>query len=88
MARDHQPQGASARRAEIPIEEAIAVWRKDPDYVRAYEALEEEFARAAARIAAQDHDECCDVLAEKVERLLADEPGVDRSAYGSEVESK
>ena len=28
----------------IPVEEAIARWRRDPAYVREYDALEEEFA--------------------------------------------
>jgi hypothetical protein len=49
--RDRQLHAAGARRGEIPIEEATPVWRKDPDYVRAYETLEDEFARATA----QDH---------------------------------
>lgn len=30
----------------ILVEEAFAEWRKDPAYVAAYEALEEEFALA------------------------------------------
>jgi ribosome-binding protein aMBF1 (putative translation factor) len=37
----------------IPVEEAFAEWRKDPDYVAAYDALEEEFALAAALIKAR-----------------------------------
>ena len=28
----------------IPVEEAIARWRKHPQYVKAYDALEDEFA--------------------------------------------
>jgi hypothetical protein len=32
----------------IPVEELFAAWRKDPKYVEAYDALEAEFARAAA----------------------------------------
>jgi ribosome-binding protein aMBF1 (putative translation factor) len=31
-------------RKYIPVEEAIARWRKDPVYMREYNALEEEFA--------------------------------------------
>lgn len=37
----------------IPAEEAFAGWRKDPAYVAAYEALEEEFALASQIIAAR-----------------------------------
>jgi DNA-binding XRE family transcriptional regulator len=37
----------------IPVGEAFADWRKDPDYVAAYDALEEEFALAAALINAR-----------------------------------
>jgi ribosome-binding protein aMBF1 (putative translation factor) len=39
----------------IPVEEAFAEWRKNPDYVEAYEALEDEFALAAAMIEARAH---------------------------------
>jgi hypothetical protein len=38
----------------IPVEESFAEWRKDPDYVKAYNALEDEFSRAAAVIRAPD----------------------------------
>jgi len=37
----------------IPVEEAFARWRQDPEYVAAYNALEEEFALAAALIKAR-----------------------------------
>jgi ribosome-binding protein aMBF1 (putative translation factor) len=37
----------------IPVEEAFAEWRKDPRCVEAYDALEEEFALAAALIGAR-----------------------------------
>jgi transcriptional regulator with XRE-family HTH domain len=39
----------------IPVEEAFAEWRKDPEYFKAYEALEDEFALAAAMIEARAH---------------------------------
>lgn len=32
----------------IPVQESIAEWRKAPEYVKAYEALEDEFSAAAA----------------------------------------
>jgi ribosome-binding protein aMBF1 (putative translation factor) len=37
----------------IPVAETFAKWRTDPDYVAAYDALEEEFALAAALIEAR-----------------------------------
>jgi hypothetical protein len=32
----------------IPVEESFKKWKKDPRYVAAYNALDEEFARADA----------------------------------------
>ncbi|HZZ62369.1 MAG TPA: helix-turn-helix transcriptional regulator [Roseiarcus sp.] len=37
----------------IPVEEAFREWRKDSEYVAAYEALEDEFALASALIKAR-----------------------------------
>jgi ribosome-binding protein aMBF1 (putative translation factor) len=37
----------------IPVEEAFSEWRKDPKYVAAYNALEEEFALATALVQAR-----------------------------------
>jgi hypothetical protein len=37
----------------ISVEEVFARWRKDPAFVAAYDALEEEFALAAALIRAR-----------------------------------
>jgi len=37
----------------IPVEEAFQEWRKDPAYVAAYDALEDEFALASALIRAR-----------------------------------
>ena len=39
----------------IPVDESFAAWRKDPEYVKAYDALEEEFTLAAAVIEARAH---------------------------------
>lgn len=36
----------------ISVEEAFRAWRKDPEYLAAYEALEDEFALASALIKA------------------------------------
>jgi len=40
-------------RCYIPAHEAFRGWRKDPEYVAAYDALEEEFALASALIKAR-----------------------------------
>jgi ribosome-binding protein aMBF1 (putative translation factor) len=41
-------------RTFIPVEESFAEWRKDPEYVAAYDALEDEFALANALIGARN----------------------------------
>ena len=38
------------KRNYIPVEEAFKEWRKDPEYVAAYDALEEELPLASALI--------------------------------------
>jgi len=40
-------------RKYIPVEEAAARWKKNPKFVEAYDALEEEFALASALIDAR-----------------------------------
>jgi ribosome-binding protein aMBF1 (putative translation factor) len=40
-------------RKYIPVEESFREWRKDPEYVSAYDALEDEFAVASALIKAR-----------------------------------
>jgi DNA-binding XRE family transcriptional regulator len=42
-------------RKYIPVEEVFARWHQNPEYVAAYDALEEEFALASALIAARAH---------------------------------
>ena len=37
----------------VPVEESFAEWRKDPNYVEAYDALEDKFSLAAALIEAR-----------------------------------
>lgn len=39
----------------IPVEESFAAWRKDPKYVTAYTALDDEFSLAKAMIEARAH---------------------------------
>lgn len=41
------------KRKSIPAEESFRKWKKDPEYVAAYEALENEFALASALIEAR-----------------------------------
>jgi ribosome-binding protein aMBF1 (putative translation factor) len=40
-------------RKMIPVEESFAAWREDPEYVKAYDALADEFSLAQAMIAAR-----------------------------------
>src|SRR3982074_1745801 len=51
---DAAATGAGGRMSKmIPVEESFAEWRKDPNYVEAYDAaLEDEFSLAAALIEA------------------------------------
>jgi ribosome-binding protein aMBF1 (putative translation factor) len=42
-------------RKMIPVEVSFAAWRKDPEHEKAYDALEDEFALAAAMIKARAH---------------------------------
>ena len=44
-----------SRKKFIPAKELFDEWRKDPEYVAAYDALEEEFALANALIGARAH---------------------------------
>lgn len=37
----------------IPVEASFVEWRKNPEYVEAYDALEDEFSRATATIEAK-----------------------------------
>jgi ribosome-binding protein aMBF1 (putative translation factor) len=43
------------RSKPIPADELFASWRKDPTYAAAFDALGEEYAIAAALIAARSH---------------------------------
>ena len=48
------PTGARGRMSKmVPVEESFAEWRKDPNYVEAYDALEDEFSLAATLIEAR-----------------------------------
>ena len=41
------------KRTMIPVEESFRAWRKGPEYVKAHDALEDEFSLAAAMIEAR-----------------------------------
>lgn len=41
------------KRKFIPVEESFKRWKKDPEFVAAYDALEKEFAIASAMIKAR-----------------------------------
>ncbi|MFC3071591.1 ribosome-binding protein aMBF1 (putative translation factor) [Pseudochelatococcus lubricantis] len=51
----------------IPVEEAFAEWRKDPEYMAEYDALEEEFALASALIRARGE---ADMTQEEVAKAM------------------
>lgn len=55
------------RKATSPVAEAFREWRKDPEYIAAYEALEEEFALADALIRARSE---ADMTQEQVARAM------------------
>jgi ribosome-binding protein aMBF1 (putative translation factor) len=57
----------SRKRKFIPVEEAFTEWRKDPEYVAAYDALEEEFALASALIRARGE---ADMTQEEVAKAM------------------
>lgn len=44
-----------SREKTIPADALFSEWRKDPDYVAEYDAVEEEFGIASAMIAARAH---------------------------------
>jgi ribosome-binding protein aMBF1 (putative translation factor) len=54
-------------RKYIPVDEVFARWRKDPAYMAAYDALEEEFALAEALIKARAH---ADMTQEEVAKAM------------------
>ncbi len=55
------------KRTMIPVEDSFAKWRKDPEYVKAYNALEEEFALAEAFIKARAY---ADLTQQQVARRM------------------
>jgi ribosome-binding protein aMBF1 (putative translation factor) len=64
----------------IPAEELFKEWRKDPEYVKAYDALEEEFARAQMVIGARAHADLSQ--AELAERMGTSQSAIARLESG------
>ena len=64
----------------IPVEESFARWRKDPEYVKAYDALEDEFARAKLVIDARAYADLSQ--AELAERMGTSQSAIARLESG------
>ncbi len=64
----------------IPAQELFDEWRKDPEYMREYEALEEEFARASMIIGARAHANLSQ--AELAERMGTSQSAIARLESG------
>ena len=64
----------------IPVEESFARWRKDPEFMKEYDALEEEFARAQMVIGARTHADISQ--AELAERMGTSQSAIARLESG------
>ena len=64
----------------IPVEESFARWRKDPEFMKEYDALEEEFARAQMVIGARTHANLSQ--AELAERMGTSQSAIARLESG------
>lgn len=64
----------------IPVEESFARWRKDPEFMKEYDALEEEFARAQMVIGARTHADLSQ--AELAERMGTSQSAIARLESG------
>ncbi len=64
----------------IPVEESFARWRKDPEFMKEYDALEEEFARAQMVIGARAHADVSQ--AELAERMGTSQSAIARLESG------
>jgi len=72
-------------RTYIPVQEAFARWRKDPEFMREYDALEEEFALANALIGARAHANLSQ--AELAERMNTSQSAIARLESGRTMPS-
>ena len=64
----------------IPAEESFARWRKDPEFMKEYDALEEEFARAKMVFDARAHADLSQ--AELAERMGTSQSAIARLESG------
>ena len=64
----------------IPVEESFARWRKDPEFMKEYDALEEEFARAQMVLDARAHANLSQ--AELAERMGTSQSAIARLESG------
>ena len=64
----------------IPVEESFARWHKDPEYMKEYDALEEEFALANTLIGARVHADLSQ--AEVAERMGTSQSAIARLESG------
>ena len=64
----------------IPVEESFARWRQDPEFMQAYDALEEEFARAQMVMDARTHAKLSQ--AELAERMGTSQSAIARLESG------
>jgi ribosome-binding protein aMBF1 (putative translation factor) len=64
----------------IPAEESFARWRQDPEFMKEYDALEEEFARAQLVIGARAHADLSQ--AELAERMGTSQSAIARLESG------
>lgn len=67
-------------RNTIPAREVFAEWRKDPEYMAAYDALEDEFALASLIIGARAHANISQ--AELAERMNTSQSAIARLESG------
>jgi len=66
----------------VPVEESVARWMQDPDFVREYDALEEEFALAAQIIGARARARAGLSQAELAERMNTSQSAIARLESG------
>jgi ribosome-binding protein aMBF1 (putative translation factor) len=64
----------------IPVEKSFAEWRRDPAYAKAYDALEDEFALAAAMIDARGQAGLSQ--ADVAKRMATSQPAIARLEGG------
>ena len=69
-----------AKKNAIPVEKSFAQWRRDPAYLKAYAALDDEFALAAAMIDARGRAGLSQ--AEVAEKMETSQPAIVRLEGG------